>query len=247
MPKQTFYYGNRRDFIKSASLLAGAAAFGAPYYLRAQSANDRINIACIGVGGKGDSDSNSAFGLGGNIVALCDVDSNTLNGKNQSLKDRAAKNNRTYDAKLYRDWRKMFDEMGKSIDAVTVSTPDHVHGLASITAMRLGKHVYCQKPLTQTVWEAREMRRLANEKKLATQMGNQGSAGAGLRSAVEVIQASVIGSPRELHVWSNRPIWPQGLARPMGEDPVPANVDWDLWLGPAAFRPYKEGVYHNFK
>ena len=246
MPKQTFYYGNRRNFIKSTSLLAGAAAVGAPYFLRAQSANERINVACIGVGGKGDSDSNSAFGLGGNIVALCDIDSNTLNGKNQSLKDRAAKNNRTYDAKLYRDWRKMFDEMGKSIDAVTVSTPDHVHGMASITAMRLGKHVYCQKPLTQTVWEAREMRRLANEKKLATQMGNQGSAGAGLRRAVEVIQAGVIGAPLELHVWSNRPIWPQGVARPEGEDPVPANVDWDLWLGPAPHRPFKKDVYHPF-
>lgn len=246
MPKQTFYYGNRRQFIKSTSFLAGAAAVGAPSILRALGANERINIACIGVGGKGDSDSSSAFGLGGNIVALCDIDSNTLNSKNDSFKKRAGKENRTYDAKLYRDWRKMFDEVGKSIDAVTVSTPDHVHGSAAISAMRLGKHVYCQKPLTQTVWEAREMRRLAKEKKLATQMGNQGSAGAGLRRAVEVIQAGVIGAPRELHVWSNRPIWPQGLARPEGEDPVPAHVDWDLWLGPAPYRPFKNGVYHNF-
>jgi len=244
MPKQTFYYGSRRDFIKSSSLLAGAAMFSAPYFLRSAGANDRINIACIGVGGKGDSDSSSAFGLGGNIVALCDIDSNTLEGKNNSLKARAAKENRTYDAKLYRDWRKMFSEMDKSIDAVTVSTPDHVHGMAAITAMKLGKHVYCQKPLTQTVWEAREMRRLASEKKLATQMGNQGSAGAGLRRAVEVIQAGVIGAPRELHVWSNRPIWPQGLDRPKGEDPVPPNVDWDLWIGPAQMRPFKKGVYH---
>src|SRR6266478_7011730 len=147
MPKQTYFYGNRRDFIKSTSLLAGAAAISAPYLLRAQGANERINIACIGVGGKGDSDSSSAFGLGGNIVALCDIDSNTLNGKDKTLKDRATKENRTYDAKLYRDWRKMFSEMGKSIDAVTVSTPDHVHGLAAITAMKLGKHVYCHKTL----------------------------------------------------------------------------------------------------
>src|SRR6266436_2160706 len=116
MPKQTFYYGNRRDFIKSASLLAGAAAVGAPYFLRAQGANERINIACIGVGGKGDSDSSSTFGLGGNIVALCDIDSNTLNGKNKSLQERAAKESRTFDAQLYRDWRKMFDKMSKSID-----------------------------------------------------------------------------------------------------------------------------------
>src|SRR6266566_8701473 len=247
MPKQTFNYGTRRDFIKSTSLLAGAAVVSAPYFLRAAGANERVNVACIGVGGKGDSDSSSAFSLGGNIVALCDIDSNTLNGKNQSLKDRAAKENRTYDARLYRDWRKMFSEMGKSIDAVTVSTPDHVHGLAAITAMKLGKHVYCQKPLTQTVFEAREMRRLAAEKKVATQMGNQGSAGAGLRRAVEVIQAGVIGAPRELHVWSNRPIWPQGLDRPKGEDKVPATLDWNQWLGPAAFRPYKKDTYHNFK
>src|SRR5437879_1184430 len=245
MPKQTFNYGTRRDFIKSTSLLAGAAAIGAPYFLRGQGANERINIACIGVGGKGDSDSSSAFGLGGNIVALCDIDSNTLEGKNNSLKARAAKENRTYDATLYRDWRKMFSEMDKSIDAVTVSTPDHVHGLAAITAMKLGKHVYCQKPLTQTVFEAREMRRLASEKKLATQMGNQGSAGAGLRRAVEVIQAGVIGAPRELHVWSNRPVWPQGLERPKGEDPVPPNVDWNRRLGPAPLRPYTKGADHT--
>ena len=246
MQKQIFTYGNRRHFLKSTSLIASAAAIGAPYLLRGQNANERINVACIGVGGKGDSDTSSAFALGGNIVALCDVDSETLNRKNKQLQERAIKENRTYDAKLYRDWRKMFDEMGKSIDAVTISTPDHVHGLAGITALQQGKHVYCQKPLTQTVWEAREMRRLANEKKLATQMGNQGSAGSGLRRAVEVIQAGVIGSPTELHVWSNRPIWPQGLARPTGEDRVPSNLDWDLWLGPAAYRPYKKDVYHAF-
>ena len=245
MPKQTFYYGNRRAFLKSTSLAASAAVF-APYLLRAQGTNNRINIACIGVGGKGGSDTDSAYKLGGNIVALCDVDGGTLNGKDKALKDRAAKENRTYDAKLFKDWRKMFEELGKSIDAVTISTPDHVHGVAGITAMRMGKHVYCQKPLTQTVWEAREMRKLANEKKLATQMGNQGSAGSGLRRAVEVVQAGVIGAPRELHVWSNRPIWPQGLMRPQGEDAVPANLDWDLWLGPAAVRPFKKGVYHGF-
>src|SRR6185369_16355669 len=107
MPKQTFYYGTRRDFIKSTSLFAGAAAISAPYFLRGQGANDRINIACIGVGGKGDSDSSQAFAVGGNIVALCDIDSNTLEGKNKSFKDRATKENRTYDAKVYRDWRKM--------------------------------------------------------------------------------------------------------------------------------------------
>ena len=113
--------------------------------------------------------------------------------------------------------------------------------------MNLGKHIYCQKPLTQTVWEAREMRRLAKEKKLATQMGNQGSAESGLRRAVEVIQAGVVGNPKEVHVWSNRPIWPQGIERPRGQDPVPETLDWNQWLGPAPERPYKNGVYHPFK
>src|SRR5688500_821582 len=115
MPKKTFYFGTRRDFIKSTSLALGAAALSAPSIMRAQGANERINIACIGVGGKGGSDTDSAFKLGGNIVALCDIDSNTLNGKHKQLQDRAAKDNRTYDAKLFKDWRKMLDELGKSI------------------------------------------------------------------------------------------------------------------------------------
>lgn len=246
MPKQTFHYGNRRTFLKSTTLAAGAAAISAPYFLRAQGANERINVACIGVGGKGSSDTDSAYRLGGNIVALCDVDSGTLTGKHKALQDRAAKDNRTYDARLYKDWRKVFDELGKSIDAVTISTPDHLHGLVAMRALKMRKHVYCQKPLTQTVWESREVRRLVMEAKVATQMGNQGSAGAGLRRAIEVIQAGVIGAPKELHVWSNRPVWPQGLDRPLGQDPVPENLDWELWLGPAPLRPFKKGVYHGF-
>ena len=135
--------------------------------------------------------------------------------------------------------------MGKSIDAVIVSTPDHVPAPAASLAMKMGKHAYVQKPLTHSVYEARHLRNLAAEKKVITQMGNQGSAGDGLRRAVEVIQAGVIGKPLELHVWSNRPIWPQGIDRPMGEMPVPENLDWDLWLGPAPMRPYNKG-YHPF-
>jgi hypothetical protein len=111
----------------------------------------------------------------------------------------------------------------------------------------MGKHCFCQKPLVQTVYEARTVRQLANEKKVATQMGNQGSAESGLRRAVEVVQAGVIGKPREIHVWSNRPIWPQGIPRPAGSDPVPSTLDWDIWLGPAATRPYKNDVYAPFK
>jgi len=141
---------NRRSFLtKSIVTTAGVLAF--PYVGRVLGANDRINVACIGVGGKGDSDTESAYSLGGNIVGLCDVDATTLDKKYQHLKDRASKENRTFDAKKYKDFRKMLEELDKSIDAVTVSTPDHVHGCAGVMAMRMGKHVYCQKPLTQTV------------------------------------------------------------------------------------------------
>lgn len=221
---------NRRQFLSRTTLALGASTLAFPYVGNVLGANDRINIACIGVGGKGDSDSNDAGSCGGNIVALCDVDQNTLDNKSKKYPK----------AKQYRDYRKLLEEMGNEIDAVTVSTPDHNHGVAAIRAMKMGKHCFCQKPLVQTVKEARMMRALAKEKNLATQMGNQGSAESGLRRAVEVIQAGVIGKPTELHVWSNRPIWPQGLDRPEGEDAVPKNLDWDLWLGPAAMRPYKK-------
>jgi hypothetical protein len=227
----------RRQFLGRTSLAVGAATFAFPYVGQVLGANDRINVACIGVGGKGDSDSSDAAGSGGNIVAICDVDKNTLAKKGQQFAR----------AKQYQDYRKLLDEMGKDIDAVTVSTPDHNHGVAAIRSMKLGKHCFCQKPLVQTVNEARIMRRLAKEKNLATQMGNQGSAESGLRRAVEVIQAGVIGAPKELHVWSNRPIWPQGLDRPAGKDPVPPTLDWDAWLGPAPLRPFKKDVYHTFK
>lgn len=226
----------RRKFLRNTGLAAGAT-FGFPAIVRGQNLNSKIRVACIGVGGKGDSDTDNAANEGGEIVALCDVDTNTLNKKAQKFPN-AAK---------FQDFRKMFDKMEKEIDAVTVSTPDHMHGCAGILAMQLGKHAFVQKPLTQTVWEARTMRELAREKELATQMGNQGSANDGLRRSVEVIHGGVIGKPQELHVWTNRPIWPQGIPRPEGSDPVPANLDWDLWLGAAQDRPYKNGVYHTFK
>jgi hypothetical protein len=226
----------RRQFIKRSSLAAGSATLAFPFVGKVLGANERINVACIGVGGKGDSDSSDAAHCGGNIIAICDVDRNTLDRKGQQFPD----------AKKYQDYRKLLDEMAKDIDAVTVSTPDHNHGVASLRAMKMGKHCFTQKPLVQTVYEAREMRKVAAEKKLATQMGNQGSAENGLRRAVEVIQAGVIGKPVELHVWTNRPIWPQGLDRPKGEDTIPASLDWDCWIGPAQMRPYKKSVYHTF-
>ena len=246
MKKQTFIYSGltRRQFIRRTALTAGAASLAFPYVGNVLGANDRINVACIGCNGKGESDSIDAAMNGGYIVAVCDVNKNETARKVEQLQKGLP--GKFSDIKQYQDYRKMFDEFGKNIDAVTVSTPDHHHGCAGIRALKLGKHVFCQKPLTQTVNEARMMRSLAKEKKLATQMGNQGSAEDGLRRAVEVIQAGVIGAPRELHVWSNRPIWPQAFDRPAGEDPVPANLDWDIWLGPAAKRPFKERIYEPF-
>lgn len=209
---------------------------GFPAIVRGQNLNSRLNVACIGVGGKGSSDTDDAARCGGNIVALCDVDARFLGKKAEKFPE----------AKRYADYRKMLEELGSSIDAVTISGPDHMHGPAAIMAMGMGKHIYCQKPLTQTVWEARELKRIAAEKKIATQMGNQGSAADGLRRAVEVIQAGVIGAPKELHVWSNRPIWPQGMDRPSGSSPIPDYLNWDLWLGPAKERPYVDKAYHDF-
>ncbi|MBI2929199.1 MAG: Gfo/Idh/MocA family oxidoreductase [Verrucomicrobia bacterium] len=224
---------SRRYFLRYSSLAVGAAAVTGPFFLRGQNLNNKLNIGVIGAGGKGSSDTDSCASE--NIVTLCDVDQ-------KALTERGAKYPQ---AKLYRDYRKMLDEMGKSIDAVIVATPDHIHAPAAARAMLMGKHAYVQKPLTHSVYEARTLRDLAKKKKVATQMGNQGSAGDGLRRAVEVIQAGVIGPVRQLHVWSNRPIWPQGHDRPAGELPVPGNLDWDLWLGPAPMRRYHNG-YHPF-
>ena len=226
---------NRRTFLKTATLAGGAVVFGVPVLLRGQNLNSKLNIASIGAGGKGAGDTDCCNSE--NIVALCDVDTEQCGGQIKKYPG----------AKFYRDFRKMFDEMGKGIDAVTVSTPDHFHAVAESAAMRLGKHVYGQKPLTQTIYEARYLRDLAHTTGVVTQMGNQGSAADGLRRAVECVHAGIIGPVREVYVWSNRPIWPQGISRPDGSDPVPETLDWDLWLGPAPARPYKKGVYNPFK
>lgn len=232
---------SRRKFIRRTGLVAGAATLSFPFVGKVLGANDRINVACIGCGGKGDSDTNAAERCGANIVALCDVDQQTLNKKSRQFEDAFP------GLKKFHDYRELLDKMEKHIDAVTISIPDHNHGVAAIRAMKMGKHCFCQKPLTQTVYEARMVRRLAKEKNLATQMGNQGSAENGLRRAVEVIHAGVIGQVHELHVWSNRPIWPQGIIRPEGHDAIPSSLAWDLWLGPAHNRPFVKEVYHPFK
>ena len=235
---------DRREFIKTSSLAAGALAFGVPALLRGQNLNSKLNIACIGIGGKGRSDTDACASE--NIVSLCDVDSGSEAYEVQTKK--------YPDAKFYKDFRQMLDQMGNQIDAVTVSTPDHMHAIVASAAMRRNKAVFCQKPLTQTIYEARYLRKMAKDRKLVTQMGNQGSAADGLRRAVETIQDGLIGQVHEVHVWTNRPIWPQAMDRPLGGDPVPATLDWDIWIGPAPMRPYvgshnpddRDGIYEPF-
>jgi predicted dehydrogenase len=198
---------------------------------RALGANEKIRVAGIGIGGKGSSDIDQAAQVM-EVVALCDIDDERLGAKAKQWPS----------AKKYNDYRKLIEEMAKEIDAVTVSTADHHHAPAAVLAMRAGKHVYCQKPLTHTVFEARLMREEAAKAKVCTQMGNQGSALNGLRRAVELIQAGTLGTVREAHVWTNRPAhyWKQSpdiTSRPK-EAPVPKHVHWDEWIGPAPMRPY---------
>jgi predicted dehydrogenase len=227
---------SRRDFLKTTAVAGvGYWVAGGVGIAAGKSALETVNFASIGVGGKGESDSADAA-RSGNLVAICDIDEETLN--------RAA--SRYPKAKKYTDFRKMLDEMDKSIDAVTVSTPDHTHAPASLRAMRMGKHCFCQKPMTHTIEEARLMGEVARENKLATQMGNQGTAESSLREAAAVIQSGVLGPVTQVHVWTNRPVWPQGLGRPEETPDVPSHVHWDEWLGPAKVRPYHP-AYHPFK
>lgn len=228
---------SRRSFLAASSTVA-AGYFVAPV-ARAEdarpptSANEEIRFACIGIGGKGQSDSADAA-RGGKVVAVADVDSNQLKRAGKSFAD----------AKAYRDFRKMLDEMAGEIDAVTISTPDHTHITAAVMTLGLEKHCFCQKPLTRSIAGARLLGDLARKKGVATQMGNQGTAADSLRRAAALIQSGGLGSVREVHIWTNRPVWPQGGGRP-AEAPVPPNLDWDLWIGPSPMRPFGPG-YHPF-
>jgi predicted dehydrogenase len=230
---------SRRSFISSAAALTGGLGLGTRAFgARRPQANDMLDVAVVGVGGQGAANiGNLLFTNAVNIVALCDCD------ERQAAESFAKLPN----ARRYSDWRKLLDAE-KSIDAVLVATPDHNHAIISIAAMRLGKHVYCEKPLAHSIWEAREMARVAAEMKVATQMGTQGHAYEGTRRAVEAIRAGLIGEVKELHVWTDRPAgwWPQGVRRPTDVQPVPAGLDWDVWLGPAQERPYHE-AYVPFK
>ncbi len=236
------------DLLFDRRLFLGGSAGSLGYFLTADAwsatraadkPNEKLRVAGIGVGGKGDGDISQAGNLM-DVVAICDCDRGTLGKKAQQFKG----------AKTYTDFRKLFDEMEKHFDALTVSTPDHTHAWPSVTAMRMKKHVYVQKPLTHSVFEARLMRETAKKFGVCTQMGNQGSAENGLRRAVELVQEGILGKVSEIHVWTNRPVWPQApgiIKRPDGEDAVPASLDWEAFIGPAPMRPFKAGIYHSFK
>ncbi len=192
------------------------------------SSYEKLNLAIVGCGGQGAENLEK---LGGeNIVALCDVDENLAAGAFERFPT----------AKHFRDYRRMLDGLHQQIDAIVVSIPDHMHAPVSLAAMELGKHVYCEKPLTWSIDEARRMASLAKEKKLATQMGTQGMASDRARAGIEIIRSGVLGEVTELHVWTDRPTgwWPQGVDRPRETPSVPGNLDWNLWLGVAPARPY---------
>jgi len=225
----------RRSFLKRTAAVSAVTVFAPRFSIaKDRSPNEKLNIAIIGAGGRGAGNLSAVSSE--NIVALCDVDD----------KRAAAAYDRFPKAKKYRDFRKMLDELHAQIDAVVVSTPDHTHAVAAVMAMKLGKHVYCEKPLTRSVYEARVMRQVAKEQGVVTQMGNQGHSNTAARQAVELIRSGVLGDVVEVHAWTDRPIWPQGIDRPKDEPPVPKTLDWDLWLGPAPYRPYHP-AYVPFK
>lgn len=229
----------RRTFMKGAAAAAGAGfwVWNQRSYGQSKSPNEQLQIGWIGVGGKGAGDVDQA-GKIGKVVAICDADNNIVAGKAEQFSE----------AEQFDDYRELIEKMGDKVDAVGVSTPDHNHFPAAMLAMKRKKHVYVQKPLTYTVWEARQLREIAAKNGLNTQMGNQGSASDGLRRGVEWLQAGAIGGIKEIHVWTNRPVWPQAPAitqRPP-EAPVPQTLNWDAWLGPAPQRPYAKEFYHPF-
>ena len=221
----------RRELLRNTTLAGDGVWLAETSHASAEnkSANDKLNIAFVGSGGQANFSLDQLAGEN-NIVALCDVDDR-----------RAARAYKRFaKADKFLDFRKMFDKMHKQIDAVVVATPDHIHAPASIRAMRLGKHVYCEKPLAWSIEETRLMAEEAKKNKVATQMGTQGMAGDGARAGVEIVRSGVLGPVREMHVWTDRAsgIWPQGINRPKETPVVPKGLAWDLWLGPAPARPY---------
>ncbi len=221
---------SRRNFLKASMATAGFYILPRHVLGRGFTApSDKLNIAGIGVGGKAEVNLPYAYNKGtDNIVALCDVD------------DRMAVNARKKwpAAPYYKDYRALLDKEAKNIDAVIITTPDHMHAPIALAAMQMGKHVYCEKPLTHDIYEARILTEAARKHKVVTQMGNQGSSGNATRLIETWIQDGVIGDVHTVHVWTNRPVWPQGIPTPAGKFDVPKEVDWKLWLGTAPYRDF---------
>ena len=223
----------RRQFIAKASTVFAGVNF-LPGRVWAESPNGKLNLIHIGVGGMGGADRGALRGHKKvNVLGLCDIDA----GRLQAAKKDAPM------AETYSDYREIFEKMGDRIDAAVVSTPDHTHAPASMLALNLGKHVYCQKPLTHGVYEARQVRLIAEKKGVATQMGIQIHSSNEYRTATKMIQEGIIGKVSEVHAWSNKNWGYDGPAFE-GEDAVPNGLDWDMWIGTAEMRPYKKGVYH---
>lgn len=229
---------SRRSLLKAAGA-AGSLLILPGGTLRGQERKPsaRLNIAFIGMGGQIQGHVSRVLELGHNVAALCDVDARQIEASQKQHGGRAAK------AAAYRDYRVLLDKE-KSIDAVVIATPDHWHAPICRAAMQAGRHVYCEKPLTHTIAEARQLREMSRVSKVVTQTGNQGSASSPLRRSLELIKANLFGQIHEIHVWHPEHSWPSGTTRPAGGDPVPDGLDWDFWLGTAPVRPYKSGPYH---
>jgi predicted dehydrogenase len=237
----------RRTFLRHTSLATGAAVLGAPAFLRGKGLNEKLNVAIIGAGGRGGSNLSSVSTE--NIVALCDVNEGSL----------AKAGDKFPSARRYDDYRKLYDQM-RDIDAVVVSVPEHTHAFATMPALQLGKHVYCEKPLTHSVWEARKIAEAARAARVATQMGTQMHATSNMRRVVELVQSGAVGKVREAHVWVSRAWgWQSEEAairnkdvastreRPAGSSPIPPGLDWELWIGPAPMRPFHEVYFPGNK
>ena len=231
---------SRREFLKLGALATAGSFFIVPRHVLGRgfiAPSDKLNIAGIGVAGKGFSDVNNAFNDGkNNIVALCDVDWGLA-------QEQFAKHPK---AKKYKDYRVMLEEQGKDIDAITISTADHTHAVAALAAMQMGKHIYLQKPLTHNIYEARLLTEAARKYKVVTQMGNQGASNPDQVQMMKWFDEGVIGDVHTVHVWTNRPVWPQGIPVPEPVGKVPDKLDWDLWIGPASKVGYTP-AYHPFK
>ncbi|MAR13578.1 MAG: oxidoreductase [Blastopirellula sp.] len=232
---------NRRRFLRTAGSAAATFTILQSGSARTYAANEKLNIASIGAGGRAAGDIQSVASE--NIVALCDVDATRAAGMFQRFPQ----------ATRFHDYRQMLEKMDSQIDAVIVGTPDHHHFHASMAAIQRGKHVYCEKPLTHSVWEARELTNAARRAGVATQMGNQAQASEQTRVIQEYVLDNAIGQIREAHIWTDRPsrglfgeYWPQGVNRPTDQPSVPNTLKWDLWLGPAPERPY-HSAYLPFK